>query len=254
MYQNNVDGNWELYSLTLADGRPTRITDSPAAEEDPSWSPDGRWILCTVHPPSLDADPPRDICLMDREGKQSRILAAHGADDWVPRFSLDGRSVVFLSDRVDERRDVADEERQCALFQFNLDDGSLTQLSEAGRLGGPVPTARGLALRLGPHSLGWLGSTGIESALVDSTRMLGQPDWHETQGWTVSELEDNRNGRLLIRGPAESTWLALPLDGRDGDMTPVWSPDGNSLAFSGHKDGQWDLFVRRQAVPETAKP
>ncbi len=247
IYQNNSDGNWELYFLDLADGRPQRITDSPEAEEDPSWSPDGRWILCTVHVPTLDADPPREILLLDREGKQGRILAAHGADDWFPRFDPDGRSVIFLSDRVDERRDLADEERQCALFRVNLEDGGLTQLSEPGRLGSPVPGARGVALRLGPHSLGWLGTQGLETSLVDSSLTLGHPDWHENKGWAVATLQPEQGGQLGLRGNTATGWTLLALEGREADMSPVWSPDGAGLAFAGRSNGQWDLYLRGTA-------
>jgi Tol biopolymer transport system component len=38
------DGNWELYTLSLADGAVTRITDNPAADGLPAWSPDGTRI------------------------------------------------------------------------------------------------------------------------------------------------------------------------------------------------------------------
>jgi Tol biopolymer transport system component len=38
------DGNWELYSLTVADGAVTRLTDNAAADGLPVWSPDGSQI------------------------------------------------------------------------------------------------------------------------------------------------------------------------------------------------------------------
>lgn len=38
------DGNWELYSLTVADGTVTRLSDNPAHDGLPAWSPDGSQI------------------------------------------------------------------------------------------------------------------------------------------------------------------------------------------------------------------
>ncbi|MCA9788002.1 MAG: PD40 domain-containing protein, partial [Candidatus Cloacimonetes bacterium] len=35
IFQNNSDGNWELYTLDLAGGDPRRLTDSPENEENP---------------------------------------------------------------------------------------------------------------------------------------------------------------------------------------------------------------------------
>ena len=38
------DGNWELYTLSVADGTVARITDNPASDGLPAWSPDGSRI------------------------------------------------------------------------------------------------------------------------------------------------------------------------------------------------------------------
>jgi Tol biopolymer transport system component len=244
IYQNNADGNWELYRLGLADGRALRITDTPEAEEDPSLSPDGRWIVCTVHAPTLEADAPREILLMSPEGKDRHVIAASGADDWLPRFTPDSRAVLFVSDRVDDRRDQADEQRLTAIFSYSLENDSLSQLTEPGRFSAPLPVATGAGLRLDDHRLGWLGPAGLETALVDTTRILGQPDWQAEAGWVAMALTPDQDGRLLVRAPQSGEWMELPLEGREADRLPAWSPDGRALAFSGRSGGQWDLFIR----------
>ena len=38
------DGNWELYSLSIADGAVTRLTDNAASDGLPAWSPDGSQV------------------------------------------------------------------------------------------------------------------------------------------------------------------------------------------------------------------
>ncbi|MDP2360175.1 MAG: hypothetical protein Q8O14_05420 [bacterium] len=244
VYQNNGDGNWELYTMQVSDGRPTRLTDTPEAEEDPSWSPDGRWIVCTVHAPSLDASPPRDILVMAADGRQRRIVAASGADDWHPRFSPDGKSIYFVSDRVDERRDLGDAERRTAVFRFDLESDNLVQLTGAGIYSSPLPTSQGLALRMGNHQLGWLENQDPSVLMVDSLRILGQPDWHAVAGWAVSEITVERDGLILVRPPQSNQWLPLGPEGREADQLPAWSPDGRRLAFAGRQSQQWDIYLK----------
>lgn len=253
IYQSNSDGNWELYTLALADGRAQRLTDTADLEEDPSWSPDGRWILCTTQVPSLDANTPRDILLMDAAGRNRQLIAAHGADDFYPRFSLDGRAVYFISDRLDDRKDVEDSQRLTAVFRYSLDTGSLETLSEAGSLTSPVPVTDGLALRAGDHQIQLLkADASWATAVLDSTLIVGQLDYHGSRGWVVSSLDAQRDGRLKWRSPQDSAWQEWPLDEREAEWTPAIAPDGNSVAFAGRVSGQWDLFLR--TLPPNATP
>lgn len=246
IYQSNSDGNWELYTLQVDDLRPQRVTDTPDAEEDPSVSPDGRWILCTVHPPSLSGNPPRDILIMGRDGKNRRRIAQHGADDWAPRFSADGMSVWFMSDRLDERGDVPDYERQSALFQFDLVTEVLEQVEGPGALSAPCLTADGTALCSDSKRIAWAtGAAGTAElpAEVASDWHLGQTTWHGEHGWLASGMPDLAGSRLILWNAAGSRWDELPTPGLEEARGPVYSPDGDSFAFYGRSDGQWDLYL-----------
>ncbi len=45
VFQSNRDGNWEIYTMN-SDGTDLRnITNDPADDTDPSWSPDGTKIV-----------------------------------------------------------------------------------------------------------------------------------------------------------------------------------------------------------------
>lgn len=243
VYQNNGDGNWELYQLSLSEGRPQRLTDTAEAEEDPSWSPDGRWIVCTVHAPTLDADPPRDILLMSPDGKNRHVVAAHGADDWSPRFAPDSRSIYFVSDRLDQAQGQRDEQRQTAVFRYLLETDSLAQVTEAGRVSSPIPAGERLGLRQDDHHLAWLEATGPQTVLEDSSQVLGQPDWQATAGWAVMAFSAEQDGRVLVRAPGAADWTPVNRAEREADWLPAWTPDGRGLAWSGRTSGQWDLYL-----------
>jgi tetratricopeptide (TPR) repeat protein len=44
VFMSERSGNWDLYSVSVGGGTPTRLTSSDAIEGLPAWSPDGRWI------------------------------------------------------------------------------------------------------------------------------------------------------------------------------------------------------------------
>lgn len=68
---------------------------------DPQMSPDGHWIAVTVAPTSKrDEHPVSALWLASSDGSEpARQITSGLAQDTHPRWSPDGRSIVFLSDR-----------------------------------------------------------------------------------------------------------------------------------------------------------
>jgi Tol biopolymer transport system component len=251
VYQNNSDGNWELYELDLATATPRRITDSPENEEDPSVSADGQWILCTVHPPALEQDPPRDIILISKDGKTRRLLVGGPADDWFPRFTPDGQSVLFVSDRVETRADQADSERRSALFRISLDGGQPEQLTEGQDESAPWPLADGsVVYRDHKGHLQKRGADGSVNKLYDGAWIVGHPVTTPSgQFWLAGSENLDSPGRILRGDASLASLLPIELGSRQEDRGPAVSPDGRSLAFYGRSDGQWDLYLLDAGQP-----
>ena len=57
-FHSNRDGNWNIYVMNADGTGQTRLTDDPAADSWPSWSPDGRRIAFIS--PRDDPDPEDD--------------------------------------------------------------------------------------------------------------------------------------------------------------------------------------------------
>jgi dipeptidyl aminopeptidase/acylaminoacyl peptidase len=67
---------------------------------EPVASPDGAWLAFTVRDTDVDANRGRtDVWLVPSAGGEARRFTTHADNDSSPRFSPDGRSVLFLSTR-----------------------------------------------------------------------------------------------------------------------------------------------------------
>jgi len=95
--QNKVD---ELALISTADGsvRVLRsITSGWIGLLMPSFSPDGRFIA--FRSVGEGSPPHGDVFLMTADGRNEVVVAGHPAEDQLLRWTPDGRSLVFLSDR-----------------------------------------------------------------------------------------------------------------------------------------------------------
>jgi dipeptidyl aminopeptidase/acylaminoacyl peptidase len=110
----NADGNRnsDIWLVTVDDtgrGRPLRqVTTNPGSDEQPAWSPDGKWITyVTVTEPDLMWYATEQLAVVPPQGGAPRLLT-QSLDRNVaqPRFAPDGRAIYFLLEDRGER-DVA---------------------------------------------------------------------------------------------------------------------------------------------------
>jgi len=96
-YRNKAS---ELTLISTADGsmRVLRSITSPwLSFRMASFSPDGRFVAFSV---MREGSPPNiDVVLMTADGRNEVVVAGHPAEDRLLRWTPDGRSLVFLSDR-----------------------------------------------------------------------------------------------------------------------------------------------------------
>jgi TolB protein len=94
-FHSNRDWNLEVYVMD-ADGKNLRnLTNNPAYDTGPAWSPDGGRIAFYC---DRDAEE-GDIYVMDADGSNPRNLTNNPAKDRLPLWSPDGQKIVFESNR-----------------------------------------------------------------------------------------------------------------------------------------------------------
>lgn len=81
--------------IAQKDGRlPKRLTSMSADEQNPYFSPDGKWIAF-----SANYNNNVDVYLISTEGGQAKRLTWHPGADWVNGWSPDGKFILFTSRR-----------------------------------------------------------------------------------------------------------------------------------------------------------
>ncbi|MHB9023501.1 MAG: TolB family protein [Armatimonadota bacterium] len=94
VYYSTRDGNREIYRIGVDGSGDTRLTDDPAQDRNPAYSPDGSWIVF-----QSNRDGNMEIYLMHADGSDPTRLTDDPAEDTDPAFSPDGSRIVFASTR-----------------------------------------------------------------------------------------------------------------------------------------------------------
>jgi Tol biopolymer transport system component len=150
-----------------------------------------------------------EIRIVNVDGTGDRVLISHPANDWSPKWSPDGKQLLFLSDRSG----------QDGLWLAPVRDGEITdapRLVRAGLESGFVPMgfARDGAFYFGSRK----AEVNVYQAGID---------W-DSPGWL-----------------AAPQLLSLRFQGRN--RAPFWSPDGARLAYLSQRPGQGTIAVIHDA-------
>lgn len=211
-----------------------QLTNDPADEYVPSYSPDGRYIVYMSN-----RDGSWQIYIMNADGSGVRRLTTNDADNYHPRFSPDGRQIAFAS-KMDGDWDV---------YLMDLQGQIVRQVTDRpGNQYYPAFSPDGLTLSMMDNTSGrWqvvLADTAgnlvenLSSGTAEDTYATFAPDGRHLV------LQSNRDGNweiYLLDLANKGDRRLTNDDSRDAD--PVVSPDGQWIAFESNRDGNYDIYV-----------
>ena len=87
--------NLDIYIIDTNGENLINLTNHPADDYSPTWSPDGRSM---AYVSERDGNP--EIYVMDLNTKEQRRLTEHKATDIDPAWSPDGRAIAFASNQA----------------------------------------------------------------------------------------------------------------------------------------------------------
>jgi Tol biopolymer transport system component len=253
IYQALNGDNWDIYEYDVALQTSKQLTFDTAHEENPVYAPNMQLIAYTStkddHRDVEYNQKLRDIYTLDMISQLETNLTTNSSNDWKPRFSRDGKFIVFVSERGD-LREVSITELYSNIYLME-DDGSFqlqiskVEANDGGPvlIGGETGTVYFDSNRNGTYNIYRMKADGTE--LKQMTYANGYnnnaPDI-SPDGTKIAFFSD-RDGNFEIyvmsdQGDDESRITSNPAD----DLNPVFSPDGNKILFHSNRLGNYDIF------------
>lgn len=226
LFQSVRSGNPEIYIIDSNGVR--RLTDNPAKDERPSWSPDGNKIAFVS-----DRDGNKEIYIMDSDGKNQRRLTFNDWDDVSPSWSPDGKSIVFESSRGGATN----------LYIIDIEGKNIRKITDyvlKQVAGIPSWSPDGKSIVFTSNK--WFGYQ-VSSIMLEGgeERKLTEKGGNCEPVWSPDSKKIafvNRNGkaRIWIMDADGKNKRQLTDGPREYDYNPSWSPDGKKIAYMSTDD------------------
>ncbi|MFN8372800.1 MAG: hypothetical protein U0694_07980 [Anaerolineae bacterium] len=229
-FQLSPDGRYLTFTdggrivLThIPDGTSELILTTDVSSRDPIWSPDAQRIVFIGM-----SDSRNQLYMMDSGGAQAALLSPIDANDFAPQWSPDGRQIAFVSLRNGYPQ----------LYVMDVAGGGVRQLTRNRYIDyfAWSPSGDYVAYVARTDTDTEIFSVrvddGVETNLSHSGAHDYLFDWSPDGGQIVFTSMRNRGQTQLYAVNTDGTGFRALSEGRsDYELLPLWSPDGQTLAF-----------------------
>jgi dipeptidyl aminopeptidase/acylaminoacyl peptidase len=213
---------------------------------DPQISPDGKWIVYTLSTVDTVKDKRnRDLWMISWDGKDNVQLTNGPGSESSARFSPDGKYISFTASRDGDDDDK--EEKKSQVYLLDRRGGEAKKLTNVkGDIEDYIwkPDGSGILLTIKDPDYSDTGKTKIRTPYVMDRYQFKQ----DYEGYL-----DNRKTHLYFFD-ITSKKLDTLTRGNFNETSPVFSPDGNTIAFVSNRTPDPDKNENTEIYTMDAKP
>lgn len=234
-FQTFRDGNAEIYAMSADGSGQTNLTNHPANDYRPHWSPDGTKIAF-----ASDRDSHIQVYVMNADGSGQANLSNSPSNDSVTGWSPDGTRMVFNSDRDGNQE----------IYVMNADGSSPTNLTnnpaydQAGVWSPDGTKIAFMSNRGGNNDIYLMNADG--SSVVNLTNNPANdaaPSWSPDSTRIAFYTDRDGDWEIYAMNADGSGQTNLSNHSSAMDILPAWSPDGTQIVFHTNRDGNDEVYV-----------
>jgi Tol biopolymer transport system component len=212
---------YDIYLVKLDGSDPVRLTDDPARDSFPAWSPDGKKIVFVSN-----RDGNQDIFVLNPDGSGQTNLTPHEKPDKHPVWSPDGTRIAFESQR-DGRSEI---------YVMNADGSDQRRLTDNGRNNEePEWSPDGSRIAFASRPIGdsvcqvhVMDADGTNQTQLTAEGTRCSPTW-SPDGTKIASISDIEI--FVMNADGSGPRQLVHAQGQVHYPTVAWSPDSTRLAF-----------------------
>ena len=235
-FESSRNSNQDIYVMDADGANTTRLTNNPASDFGPAWSPDGTKIAFVSSREGFGND---EIFQMDADGSNPIRLTNDSAGDYDPAWSPDGTKIAFTSTR----------DGNSEIYVMNANGSNPIRLTNDSATDyGPAWSPDGTKIvfasdRDGNFEIYVMDADGSDPAnLTNNPADDADPTWSPDGAKIAFETLRNGNQDIYAMDANGSNQISLTNHPSD-DFGPAWSPDGTKIAFATSRIGNAEIYV-----------